>query len=138
MSHNINRRPNYPTKGSNKNLQAKAKRKKIGHSFLRWSPVWISGLVVLVAIVQARIQFHRIEQDSVKTTARVEKTYTVSGGRKCDYYVSYYFYIDDSLYHGKTQLKKSVWEKFAPHDPIEIAYEKGNPSNSSWAGYHKD
>ena len=30
MFHNINRRPNYPTKGSNKKLQAKAKRKKIG------------------------------------------------------------------------------------------------------------
>lgn len=99
-----------------------AKRKKIGRGILRGFPVWISVLVVLWFLIPARIHFHQLDRNPVKTTARVEKTYTVSGGRKCDYYVSYYFYVGDSLYHGKTQLKKSVWEKFAPHYPIEIAY----------------
>lgn len=138
MSRNVNRKPSYPTKVRKDNPQARAKRKRVVRGILRWAPLWIPLLVVLWFLIPARVRFHRIEHNSIKTTAHVKETYTVSGVRKCDYYVSYYFYVDDSVYLGKASLKKSVWEQLAPHDPIEIAYEKGNPSNSNWAGYHKD
>ena len=138
MSHNVNRKPNYPTKGKKDNLQAKAKRKKIGCGILRWSPVWIPLLFVLWFLIPARVRFHHIDHEPVKITAHVKEKYTASGYHKCDYLVSYYFYVGDSVYHGKASLKKSLWEQLAPHDPIEIAYEKGTPSNNGWAGYHKD
>ena len=81
---------------------------------------------------------YRLKHNGIRTAARIEKKYLVTGGRSVTRMVKYYFYVGDSLYYGNTSLSKSEWEQLQPHVQFDIVYEKSNPNNSNWAGYYKD
>ena len=138
MPHNINRKPVYPEQGKPNERKAKSKIKKIGKGILNWSPLWIPIALFVWLVVANFVDRHCLNNNGIRTTAHVEKTYCITSRGGTHKMVRYYFYVGDSLYYGRTSPPDSVWNRLLPHVPFEIIYEKSNPNNSNWAGYYKD
>ncbi len=138
MPHNVNRKPVYPDRGKQSKRKPRVNFKKIGIGILKWTPLWIPMAFLLWLLIPDVVDDYRLKHNGIGTTAHVEKTYLVTGGRSVTRMVKYYFYVGDSLYYGHTSLSKSEWEQLQPHVQFDIVYEKGNPDNSNWAGYYKE
>lgn len=135
MSHNVDRQTVYPDKRE-RPKQPRMRWKKILRGTLNWAPLWIP-IVFLLWVIWPHIKDDcRLKHNSVKTTARVARTYK-HDGKNVQYMVAYYYYVNDTLYEGSTSVRKSYWQELKPHDQFEIVYEKGHPANSNWAGYYK-
>ena len=138
MPHNVNRKPVYPDRNKPPKRKPQVNFKKIGIGILKWTPLWIPMAIGLWFLIPDIIDNNRLKHNGIKTAARVEKTYLVTGGRSVSRMVKYYFYVGDSLYYGHTSPPDSVWDQLQPHEQFDIVYEKDNPNNSNWAGYYKD
>ena len=138
MPHNVNRKPVYPDRSKQLKQKPRVDFKKIGKGILRWTPLWIPMAIGMWFLIPDIVDGYRLKHNGIRTTARIQKTYLVTGGRSVSRMVKYYFYVGDSLYYGNTSLSKSEWEQLQPHVQFDIVYEKSNPNNSNWAGYYKD
>jgi len=122
----------YPAEGK------ETKRQDKQGKLWKWVLFWILVLTPLLCIFVPKIiddcRLHH--NDYVETTARVKSLYKKgkSYNIKC---VSYRYCVDNEWYEGHTSPPDSIWDKLRQGSPIEIVYEKGNPSNSNWAGYYK-
>lgn len=138
MPHNVNRKPVYPDRSKQLKQKPRVDFKKIGKGILRWTPLWIPMAIGMWFLIPDIVDDYRLKHNYVETTARIQKTYLVTGGRSVTRMVKYYFYVGDSLHYGHTSPPDSVWDQLQPHVQFDIVYEKGNPNNSNWAGYYKD
>ena len=131
MGHNINRRPVYPKE------DGKSKRLNKHQVRWKWGRILFCVLVFAIplsVIAHRLIKSWRLRHSHIETTAYVSKLYKSSNyGIKC---VSYYYCIENEWYEDHTSPPDSIWDNLQPGDPFEIVYEKGNPSNSNWAGYY--
>ena len=65
------------------------------------------------------------------------RPYPKEGGKTiCRRNETNYYCVDNEWYDGHTSPSDSIWDKLKHGDAFEIAYEKGNPSNSNWVGYY--
>ena len=133
MSHNINRRPNYPKEGEKNKPQDKRNKR------LLWRHV-LYGIIVLTPLLciftPKIIKDRRLNRNHVETSARITDLYKSGRGQriKC---VSYSFCVDSVWYEGNTSPSDSIWDNTHIGAPFEIVYERGNPSNNNWAEYYK-
>lgn len=113
--------------------------KKIGHNVLLWMWkhlwLWILLALLLFTFAPTIISDWRLKRNHIETTAHVRYLYKSgkSHNIKC---VAYYYCVDNEWYDGHTSPPDSIWDNIQPYDLFEIVYEKGNPSNSNWAGYY--
>ena len=132
MSHNVNRKPNYPkpTEG----------RKRTSKTFFEWMKAcWyliclIAFVVLVICIVcqitYQQIQRHRVNKDPIETEAVItgfgKPIYRSGTPVYFEYRVGNSVFTDDLCQKSKTLKKLHVGQT------IHIKYENGNPSNAIW------
>ena len=134
MSHNINRKPNYPPKDK------KGKKRTPKTVFERIQNGWQWLCLIVVAgcwliwipckITYNQIQRHRVNKDPVETEAVITgfgKPISRLGTP-----VYYEYRVGDSVYTGDLCQKRKILQKLHVGQTIHIKYENGNPSNAIW------
>ena len=127
MSHNVNRKPSYPTKS----------RKRTSKTFFEWMKAcWylmclIAFVVLVICIVcqitYQQIQRHRVNKDPVETEA------VITGFGKPIYPgtpVYFEYRVGDSVFTDDLCQTSKTLKKLHVGQTIHIKYENGNPSNA--------
>ena len=129
MSHNVNRKPSYPTES----------RKRTSKTFFEWMKAcWylmclIAFVVLVICIVcqitYQQIQRHRVNKDPVETEA------VITGFGKPIYPgtpVYFEYRVGDSVFTDDLCQTSKTLKKLHVGQTIHIKYENGNPSNAIW------
>ncbi len=83
MPHNVNRKPVYPDRSKPPKRKPRVNFKKIGIGILKWTPLWIPMVIWLWFLIPDIVDNNRLKHNGIRTAARVEKTYLVTGGAQC-------------------------------------------------------
>ena len=132
MSHNINRKPNYPSPTERKKRTPKTVFERIQNGWQWLCLIVVVGLLIWIPckITYNLIQRHRVNKDPVETEA------VITGFGKPIYRLGtpvYYEYrVGDSVYTGDLCQKSKILQKLHVGQTIHIKYENGNPSNAIW------
>ena len=132
MSHNINRKPNYPSPTERKKRTPKTVLERIQNGWQWLCLIVFAGLLIWIPckITYNLIQRHRVNKDPVETEA------VITGFGKPIYRLGtpvYYEYrVGDSVYTGDLCQKSKTLKKLHVGQTIPIKYEDGNPSNTIW------
>lgn len=133
MSHNVNRKPNYPTeekKGKKRTPKTVLEGIKNGWYWLCF--IAVVGLLIWIPckITYNQIQRQRVNKNPVETEAVItgfgKPIYRLGTPVYFEYRVGDSVYTDDLCQTSKTLKKLHVGQT------IHIKYENGNPSNAIW------
>ena len=133
MSHNVNRKPNYPspTKGRKRTPKTVFERIKNGWYWLCFAVFVVTMPICIVCqITYQQIQRSRVNKSPVETEAVItgfgKSIYRLGTPVYFEYRVGDSVFTDDLCQKGKTHKKLHVGQT------IHIKYEDGNPSNTIW------
>ena len=133
MSHNVNRKPNYPAEGK----KGKKRTPKTVFKWIKNGWYWLCLVAVVVMlicipcqIIYQQIQRHRVNKNPVETEAVItgfgKPIYRLGTPVYFEYRVGDSVFTDDLCQTSKTLKKLHVGQT------IHIKYENGNPSNAIW------
>ena len=138
MSHNINRKPNYPNPSESRKRTPKTVFEWIKNSFLPWlciiaNVVW--GICIVCQITYHQIRRSRVNKNPVETEAVITTIGKPIYRLGTPVYVEYR--VGDSVFKDDYCPGPKVAKKLHVGQTIHIKYEDGNPSNAIW-DYEKE
>ena len=133
MSHNINRKPNYPSPTERKKRTPKTVLEWMKNC---WSWLCLAVFVVVMPIcivfqiTYQQIQRSRVNKNPVETEAVITKFGKPIYRLGTPVYFEYR--VGDSVFTDDLCQKRKMLKKLHVGQTIHIKYENGNPSNTIW------
>lgn len=132
MSHNVNRKPNYPspTKGRKRTPKTVFEWIKNGWYWLCFIAVVVMLICIPCQITYQQIQRHRVNKNPVEAKAVI--TGIGKGIRHLGPPVYFEYRVGDSVYEDNHCPGSKVVKKLHVGQTVHIKYEDGNPANTIW------